>query len=168
MFNHGEMHKAYLGKHANELVQVSSEQVAQIYRERGMVIPVEVSSTLQYLGDNPKSSTADAARDLAVPHQLAAQRIRKLITLKCVNRRADPGDARRTQLILTTKGQRQYALLVRAMQDTAQVYQGLYEEIGCDLPAMLRKAIDALRARPLSERFVETFGDVAGGQRAQS
>ncbi len=168
MFNVGEMHKAYLGKHANELVQVSSEQVALIYRERGLVIPVEVSSTLQYLGDNPKTSTAQIARDLAVPHQLAAQRIGKLLTLKCVNRRPDPADARRSQLALTANGKRQYELLVQAMRDTAKVYQGLYDEIGCDLPAMLRSAISALKAKPLSVRFAETFGEVQPSQRISS
>lgn len=157
MFENGDLHKAYLGKHANELVLVSSQQVAEVYRQRGLMIPVEVSSTLQYLGDQPKPSMADMARDLAVPHQLVAQRVKKLINIGCVKRRPDPNDARRTQLVLTAKGRQQHKLLVQAMADTAVVYQTLYDEIGCDLPAMLCAAIKALKDRPLSQRFEDAF-----------
>lgn len=159
-FEHSEfMRKAYLGKLASELILVASEQVERIYRQRGLTVPVETSSVLHFIGDNPGSTSAQICRALDLPHQLVGQRLKKLDKHGCLTRQGDPEDARRTLLELTPHGQDQHRRLVQTMADTAVVYSDLYREIGCELPDVLAKAIEALRQKPLSRRFAETFHD---------
>ncbi|MEO0613757.1 MAG: MarR family transcriptional regulator [Pseudomonadota bacterium] len=150
---------AFLGKSALDLCQLSSEQVQEIYDQRGIDIPVLVSSTLLYLHRFGAMTLADIARALMQPHQLIAQRIDKLTRLKLVRRKADPRDGRRFELHLTKKGREQAARLSDCMDDMAIVYGALYREIECDLPQKLNDACDALAEKPLSVRFEEMFGD---------
>ncbi len=155
--NKGLLQNAYLGKLAQDLLYLSSDQVLQIYLQRGLLIPVETSSTLAYLFENPDSSLSNIAVALEIPHQLAAQRVAKLIKLELVDKRPDQHDGRRTVLELSASGRQQAMLLNQCMEDMAIVYDDLYREIECDLPIKLQQAIDALKRKNLSTRFAETF-----------
>lgn len=148
---------AFLGKAAQDLLHLSSEQVAVIYQRRGLVIPVEVTSTLLILSHQESTVLTDISDALEIPHQLAAQRISKLQRSKLVEKRPDSDDRRRSYLQLTKTGREQARLLERCMADMAVVYRQLFEEIGCDLPSKLRQAIDALKSRDLAARFDELF-----------
>ena len=157
--NTGTNKQAFLGKSAQDLVFLSSEQVLEIYQQRNIIIAVEVSSTLQYLYQNNNSALADIATALDLPHQLVAQRTAKLLKLQLIEKHPDPQDKRRTILELTDLGRQQAELLVQCMQDMALVYGQLYQEINCDLPQKLQDAIQALKHKPLTQRFEEMFTD---------
>lgn len=146
---------AYLGKHALDLVRVTSDQVADVYVKRGIAIPVELSSTLHSLSYRDGASLTDIAVTLDLPHQLVAQRVGKLLDRGLIKRRPDPDDKRRTKLCLTRQGVEQAHRLRQCMRDMAEVYGALYDEIGCDLPAVLTAALDAIASRPLVERFAD-------------
>ena len=145
--------KAYLGKHAFDFMSMAARQATVIYVERGLIFPMEVSSTLQYLNRQGALSVADIARALDLPHQLATQRVEKLIKLSLVVRKPDPRDARRSMLKLTQKGRSQAKLLEKCMKDVAELYQELFDEINCDLSKILPTATNALRQHPLSDRL---------------
>ena len=75
---HSHVQDAYLGKLASQLTAVTSEQMQVIYAERGLAIPVLVSSVLHYVFKHEDASLSDIARALGLQHQLVAQRIKKL------------------------------------------------------------------------------------------
>ncbi|MEO0574416.1 MAG: MarR family transcriptional regulator [Pseudomonadota bacterium] len=145
--------KAFLGKQAHDLLQLSSAQVAVIYEARGLAIPVKVSSTLQCLDRGGPMTLAELARQLDVTHQLAAQRVSKLISLRLLKRLEDPEDGRRSQLVLTRAGNHQAQLLAECISEIAEVYSDLYQEIECDLPAKLAAAINALKHNSIGQRL---------------
>ena len=145
--------QAYLGKAAQDLVRVTSDQVAEIYDRRQIIIPVELSSTLHSLSLKNGASLTEIASTLGLPHQLVAQRVRKLMALGLLERRPDQKDGRRYELHLSDYGHDQADRLRVCMRDMSRVYEGLYEEIGCDLPAILSVAIQAIRDNSLVERF---------------
>lgn len=148
---------AYLGKHAHDLLFKSSEQVESVYLMRGIIIPVIVSSLLQYLSDHEGASLTEIGRALGVPHQLVAQRINKLKNLSLIERRADPGDGRRFGFFLNSHGEEQARRLKACMEDMALIYEDLYQEIECDLAQKLLEAVGSLETRSLKERFAEKF-----------
>lgn len=149
--------KAYLGKHCFDLMTLSSEQVAEVYAQRGLLIPLEVSSTLQYVHRNEPLSVADLAKALKLPHQLASQRVEKLSKAGFVRRKPDPNDGRRFHLQLTKTGREQAERLEQCMADMARVYEEMFNEIGCDLSEMLPAATAALRSEPIAERLTKTL-----------
>ena len=131
----------------------TSAQVADIYTQRGIDIPVELSSTLHSLSYRDGASLTEIAAVLDQPHQLVAQRVKKLIAQGLVVRRRDPDDKRRFELTLTENGAEQARKLRQCMRDMARVYSELYVEIGCDLPAKLVAAMEAISTRSLADRF---------------
>lgn len=149
--------KAFLGKAATELIYVSSKQVLEVYQQRGIVISVEVSSTLLFLYNNKNTTLTDIALDLNLPHQLIAKRVKKLLKLNLIKKQTDTKDKRRTFIKLTSEGKKQSILLQKCMNDMAIVYQELYQEIGCDLPKFLECAINALNKKTIIERFESKF-----------
>ncbi|MEM9839873.1 MAG: MarR family winged helix-turn-helix transcriptional regulator [Pseudomonadota bacterium] len=161
--DHDILRRAYLGRHAQTLILKSSAQVADVYADRGITIPVATSSTLQYLFEHPGSSLSDLARHFEWPHQLAAQRTDKLIALALIEKHRDPNDRRRSIFVVTEAGQDQAERLVQCMADTAQVYTELFDEIGVDLADALLRAVDALERKTLSERFKQSFPERKAG-----
>jgi len=151
------LQKAYLGKHAHDLLLKSSDQVAEVYKARGILIPVVVSSTMQFLSRRDNASLADISRALGLPHQLVAQRIQKLDRLGLVEKHPDPFDGRRFEYCLTDLGRDQASRLTRCMEDTAVIYNELYDEIGYDLAQLLLDAVQALERKPLITRFAEKY-----------
>lgn len=150
---------AYLGKHALRLTALTSEQMQDVYAQRGIEFPIEVSSVMHYLLKNPDAAQSEMSKALAIPHQLSAQRVTKLLSLGLGTKRADPLDARRSLLNLTEKGHQQALLLVSCMEDTALIYRELFQEIGCDLTGAIADAIAAIETTPLSQRFAKRFAE---------
>jgi len=147
------LQSAYLGKHAQDLLMKTSEQIGYVYRDRGLTIPVLVSSTLHFLSTQKNASLADVARALDLAHQHVTQRVEKLITMGLVEKTPDAVDRRRSNLNLTKRGRKEARLLKQCMEDTAAAYEELYTEIECDLARALRQAIEAIERRPLWERL---------------
>lgn len=153
---------AYLGKFAQDFLMKSSEQMKQVYHDRGIAIPVLLSSVLHFLAENEGASIADVSKGLNLQHQHVAQRVQKLLALELVTKHEDINDRRRTEYHLTGKGKGEARRLIQCMKDTAQIYEELFAEIECDLIAGLRAAIGSIEARPLTQRFNQAFpADVA-------
>ena len=146
-------HEAYLGKRLQDLLGLSHQQMQQVYEQRGLVIPVEGSSTLQALAPGARLALADLSRDLGQPHQLVAQRLRKLAALELVKSQPDQNDRRRTEYVLTPRGEDQWRLLDALMNEAVEVNRALFAEIGVDLISGLEAATEALEQRSFLERF---------------
>lgn len=153
-------HEAYLGKRLQDLLTMSHQQMQNVYEQRGLMISVEGSSTLQMFTPGSKLALADLARTLEQPHQLVAQRLQKLVRLDLVIKQPDPLDGRRTEYMLTADGEHQWQLLNKLMADAIDVNRSLFDEIGIDLLEGLEAALNALRARDFLERFTNKNSDV--------
>ena len=149
---------AYLGKHCFDLLTLSSEQASEVYAQRGLLIPLEVSSTLEYIHRRKSLSVADLSKALRLKHQLVTQRVEKLVKAGLVKRKPDPNDNRRYILQLNKKGREQADLLQQCMKDIASIYEQMFEEIGCDLSDKLPAATAALQSKSIAERLAETSG----------
>lgn len=147
-------HKAYLGKQLQDLLSICHQQMQKVYESKGLVIPVEGSSTLQVLEPKACLALADIARILEQPHQLVAQRIRKLVALGLVKSQQDPNDGRRTEYVLTNLGKVQWQLLDSLMQESIHVNESLYEDAGTDLSAALNAVTTCLQERSFLQRFL--------------
>jgi DNA-binding MarR family transcriptional regulator len=124
-----------------------------VYRDRGLDIPVKGSSTLQALRPDTKLSLSDLARILNQPHQLVAQRIKKLLASGLAEASPDPNDGRRTEYRLTEEGSSQWQILNEIMSEAGAVNQQLFDEIEVDLITSLDAAIDHLTDFGLHQRF---------------
>ncbi len=96
---------------------------------------------------------ADLAKSLNATHQITAQRVRKLDKLGLIERAPDPKDTRRIELSLTAKGCEQAERLDRCMEAAARAYANLFDELGVDVSAILLRAAEAMRRKPLGERI---------------
>jgi len=153
--------RAYLGKHAHDLMLKTSDQMGQVYEQRGIAVPMVASSVAHFLAENDRASLSDVARGLDIPHQLAAQRVQKLLDLGLVNKQHDPADARKSAYSLTVAGRHQANLLAECMAGTVEVYEDIYAEIGCDLAAALVEGMKCIERKTLAERFAEKFESVS-------
>lgn len=149
------MRTAYLGKFAQNLILKTLEQEREIYEAYGIVFPVRASSTVEMIKRKPGISLSEIGRALSFPHQLVAQRIKILSTMSLIEKRLDPNDRRRYGFFLTTMGKQQALLLQSCVENISWVYSDLYEEVGCDLPAKLAAAIEALENRPILQRLAD-------------
>lgn len=149
--------KAYTAKKLLDLAFLIQSQVVKVYVRNGMVFPVACSSTLLHLSKSGPASVTEVARALRHPHQTVAQHLSTLSKLNVVEKRTDPADRRRTEYFLTDFGTIQASLLHRYNVDAAAVFEGLDADIGADLGDLLDKAMAALDARPMDDRFSPTF-----------
>ncbi len=148
--------RAYLGKHAQNLILRTLEQESDLFEMRGIIFPVRVSSAVEMIRRQPGISLSEIGRALGFPHQLVSQRIKILSEMSLIEKRADPNDRRRSGFFLTRTGKKQANLLQACVEDISALYNDLFDEIGCDLSEKLISAISALEDRPLIQRLEET------------
>jgi len=151
--NEDLLEDAYVGKRIYDLLETLTSQISVVYTDRGILIPVHTSSTLHCLSVRKGMSLADIARTLGIPHQLARQRMDKLLALGLIEKTADPKDGRRFQWHLTAAGNRQADLLRQCMKDVITVHECMDKELGFVLAEVLTLARAALIESPMSERF---------------
>ncbi|HMM68396.1 MAG TPA: winged helix DNA-binding protein [Dokdonella sp.] len=144
---------AFVANRLTALVDLIALQGDSLLQDAGVSIPSRAVSCVLLVGDQGQASAADIAKALDQPHQLATQRIEALIQLGLLKRMEDPGDGRRKILALTAKGKDQYARLNGRLAEAEQAFLGLFAEIGCDLPAVLERTLQALRSTPLLQRI---------------
>ena len=149
--------QVYLSKRAQDLRLIVLRQLQDLYASKGVIVPPVASVTLQLVARTEKPSVSDIAKILEVPHQTIAQRLGSLRKLNLVENGVDPNDQRRTIYQLTKLGAEQFKLLEECLQELAIVYSDMYDEIECDLPKFLSRAITALNDKSISERFEERF-----------
>ena len=92
------------------------------------------------------------ARFLGMSHQLVGHRIKDLKARGLVAERRDPGDRRRTLVVLTKSGEDLAQRIEKLNREVESVYIKLFEEIGVDLFETLIKAKQALAERSLGMR----------------
>ena len=143
---------SFLGRLSEALSQRIEEPTRPLFDEAGITVPVRSCSLLTALGNAGEASAADLARTLGQSHQLVVQKCPALLRLGLITQHADPADARRKIFRLTDAGRDQLTRIDAYSVRISDVYRTLFEEVG-DVHGAILKALDALDARPLSERF---------------
>lgn len=144
---------SFIGKQADDLGQLISEQIKPVYQSLGIVVPVKSCSVIHYLSQQGQSTVTEIAKGLNQSHQLVKQKLPRLLKLGLIDLRNDPDDKRRILYQLTDLGNSQSDLLTQ--HSMAQVYSNLSNEINADLYQILAAAIEGLRHKDLFSRFTE-------------
>ncbi|MEP2987887.1 MAG: hypothetical protein ABJN65_17890 [Parasphingorhabdus sp.] len=144
---------AFIANQLDRLANQISEQGELLLQDAGLEFPARTVSCVLLIGERGEISTADIASVLKQPHQLATQRVELLITSKIVERFVDPHDGRRKILRLTPSGADQFERLQESLAEAARAFAGLFEEIECDLPAITRRATEALERSSVLDRI---------------
>ena len=143
---------AFVASSLERLAAVIVEQGDDLLRDAGLDFPSRAASTVLLLGEQTRMSAADLAKALGQPHQLVTQRVDLLIDLGIVSRTRDRGDARRRNLVLTSKGKRQFVGLKARLTLAQATFTALSAEIGCDIASVVLSAIAALERSSLLDR----------------
>jgi DNA-binding MarR family transcriptional regulator len=144
---------AFIANQIERLAELIVSQGNDMLEASGIKFPSRAVSTVLFVGENEPASTADIARALGQPHQLATQRVDLLIQLGILERIGDPDDARRKLLRLTPAGREQFRILTERLDKAGQAFSAMFAEIGCDLPAVTRRVAATLRETPLITRM---------------
>jgi DNA-binding MarR family transcriptional regulator len=145
---------SFLGRLSEALSARIEEQTRPLFDAAGITVPVRSCSLLTALGEAGEASAAELSRTLGQSHQLVMQKCPALLRLGLITQHPDPGDARRKMFRLTDAGRDQLARIDAYSERISDVYRTLFEEVGNVHGAILR-ALNALEARPLSERAKE-------------
>jgi DNA-binding MarR family transcriptional regulator len=145
--------KAFVANKFDRLAAMIVDQGDELLRDAGIEFPSRAVSLFMLVGEDRQLSVADVAATLGQPHQLVTQRADILIDFGLIERSSDPADGRRKTLILTGKGEAQYAKLEFILSEAANAFDELFREIECDMPAFAMKAMDALGRATLLERI---------------
>lgn len=143
---------AFVASQLDCVAELIVKQGEAILEDAGVEFPSRAVSAVLLIGEHGQISVADIADALDQPHQLVTQRIELLIEAGVVDRVPDPEDGRRKILQLTDKGSQQFDRLKLRLDEADKAFSALFKEIDCDLPAMCRRAFDALSHSPLLER----------------
>ncbi len=143
--------RSFIGKQADDLGQLISEQIKPIYQSLGIIVPVKSCSIIHTLFAAKQASLAELSRTLKQSHQLVKQKLPRLMKLGLIDVRNDPDDKRKMLYRLTTLGNTQAQLLNE--NTLSQVYADLSAEINTDLYAVLTAAINGLKEKDLYTRF---------------
>lgn len=144
---------AFIANQLERLAELIVGQGTDMLEAAGITFPSRAVSTVLFVGEHEPTSTADIARALGQPHQVATQRVDLLIQLSIIERINDPDDGRRKLLRLTPEGRDQFTVLTERLEKAGQAFEALYAEIGCDLSAATQRAADALRKTSLLTRM---------------
>ncbi|MEH6410453.1 MAG: MarR family transcriptional regulator [Hyphomonas sp.] len=147
---------AFIAFQLERLTELIVTQGNDMLDAAGITFPSRAVSTVLYIGEHQPTSTADIARALGQAHQVATQRVDILIRLGIVERVDDPDDGRRKLLRLTRQGKNQFQILTLRLAKAGQAFEALFDEIGCDLPAVIQRATDSLLNAPLLSRMKDS------------
>ncbi|KCZ93856.1 MarR family winged helix-turn-helix transcriptional regulator [Hyphomonas johnsonii] len=148
-----ELRSAFIAYQLERLSELIVAQGNDMLDAAGITFPSRAVSTVLYIGEHQPTSTADIARALGQPHQVASQRVDILIRLGIIERVDDPDDGRRKLLRLTRQGSEQFKALTARLAKAGQAFEALFDEIGCDLSAAIQRAADSLLSVPLLSRM---------------
>ncbi|WP_223787559.1 MarR family winged helix-turn-helix transcriptional regulator [Marinicella meishanensis] len=152
--------RSFIGKQAEDLGNLISEQIKPIYESLGIVVPVKSVSIIHALRQSEQASLTELAKLLQQSHQLVKQKLPRLTQLGLITRQQDPHDKRRFWYRLTALGQDQAQMLND--HSLTQVYAELSAEIQADLYAVLTAAIAGLKKQDLYSRFQSKLGRTTG------
>ncbi len=137
-----------------DFASLMEKQARPVYKSIGIIFPVITSSTVNVIAQNQSASLLDVARALDIPHQLAAQRIKKLLKLNIISTHKDIEDKRKTNYQLTELGKTQNDLLNLYLSKADKVFSDLNEEIDVDFMVLLQQVNESFTARSLFQRII--------------
>lgn len=145
--------RSFIGKQADDLGNLISEQIKPIYQSLGIIVPVKSCSIIHQLSLTKSATVTELAKALQQSHQLVKQKLPRLLKLALIDASNDPDDKRRVLYQLTQIGRDQAERLKQ--HSMTQVYANLSEEINADLYQVLTAAIEGLKQKDLLHRFNE-------------
>lgn len=153
--NNNSVVQSFIGKQADDLGNLISEQIKPIYQSLGIIVPVKSCSIVHALYAAEQAALTDLSKTLNQSHQLVKQKLPRLMKLELIEVQQDPDDKRRLLYSLTHIGIKQAKLLNE--NSLEKVYENLSNEINTDLYQILVAAIDGLKKKDLLTRFKEQF-----------
>lgn len=144
---------AFLGLQLYHVLKRIDVQGDSSLESSGLPVPSRLASSLMVLRNQAPLSLVDIARLLDMPHQLAAQRVKLLKTLRLIEERPDPDDGRRVLLSLNKRGREQAEAVLKLGDQVAGIYQDIFDEIGVDVFDALVRFREALDRQSLQSRL---------------
>lgn len=145
----------FLGLHAYQLLSIIDFQGTELLAKHGIDLPSRTVSTMMHLLKKKRITVTGLAHFLGMSHQLVGHRIKDLKARGLVAERRDPGDLRRTLVVLTKSGEDLARQIEQLNREVESVYLELFEEIGVDLFEALIKAKQCLIEKSLGMRIAE-------------
>ena len=149
---HGKYAPAFFALLAIRVTDIIEADGGLLMRRLGFSLPPRSVSALLLLADGPLSVT-EVAQQVGMTHAAVIKNVKKLLDLGLAERGEDAHDARRKPLHLTAAGVEQAEAATRFMREAANVYQGLFDEIGIDLFDGMSRLENALRRESFAARF---------------
>lgn len=147
---HGNVFLAHRLRRASDRIV---DQVGGMLASMGLDVPPRGASMLLMLDDCGSIGVVEIARRLRLSHPLIVRMAHRFEELGLVTIEPDPQDARRRRLITTDKARRE-ATAIRAFNERlASMFDLLFAEIDCQLPAVLDRLDAALDSTPIAARL---------------
>ncbi len=146
---------SYMSHFARRLADLINEQGAEVLAELHLITPATAISAMQFMDQSKDMAitVSDLAQALNVTHQMASQRVNKLIQLKLIERISNAHNKKSKQIILTTAGHDEIKALQPFMEKMQLVFNQLEAEIGVELTQIMYKTETSLRKKTLSDRY---------------
>ena len=147
------LNESFIAHAARRLADLVNEQTSTMMEDLNLTAPSTSVSTLIYLRQADGSTAKELADALGVSHQMATQRLNKLLELQLVEQAPHPNDKRAKVISLSKLGQVEADTLVQFTNKVAQAFSAIDAEIGCQLSSSIRKAETLLIEKPLAKRI---------------
>ena len=129
------------------------EQIGAELERLGLGVPPRGASMLMLVDEEAPIGVVEIARRLRLSHPLIVRMAQRLTKLGLVRIEDDPDDARRKQLLTTGKGHVEAKALRAFNTRVAAMFDALFDEIDCDVVAMLNRLDAAIDASPIDARL---------------
>ena len=137
--------------------QISLES-RPILRQRGISTDPKTISVLMFVAGKSRTTTAEIARALGLSHQLATQRVNRLLDQQLIEIVSDSSDSRLRPVQLAAEGEAEVRQLTPVIEQLDAVLRQVFEEIDSDPVAIANDMFEAL-----SQHSLQTRIDVAEG-----
>lgn len=144
---------AALGLNVRQLLETLEVQIGASLAVAGCALRSTTTGIALLLYKESGLSVADIAGRLRISHQLTTQRVGWLVANGFAQLALDPADGRRHIVTLTAEGQHECGKLEAHLVDLDRAYNELFAEIELNLCQAVRRAEQALLARPLAVRI---------------
>ena len=148
--SHGRSFLAHRLRRSSELIV---DQIGGELKRMGLAVPPRGASMLLLVDDEAPIGVVDISRRLRLSHPLIVRMARRFEALGLVMIDRDPQDARRKRLAPTPKGRAEAKALRDLNGRLAAMFDRLFDEIDCDVVAMLDRLDSALGRSPVAERL---------------
>ncbi|MBM0171108.1 MarR family transcriptional regulator [Altererythrobacter sp. C41] len=156
-----QRHQATLGTLLRRLIDALDGAVENAYREAGLDFRPRYTPVIRLLLDAGPMPIRDIARQAGVSHSALSQTVSQLQREGWVELR--PGHDRRERVVHPSdKTHKLEPALRKRWAITAAAAASLDAELPCALEPLLRQALEALEARPFTQRLADAALDTTG------